>query len=180
MKKRNVNAIGLVLSVLTASAIAQPTTAPASEPPAELMQLKPLIDGTRECRAKIFTLDGNAIEAITPRFTMDMKPTLGGFWYEMKVREDRTPKRPIPLDSDWTFGFDPATKKFIATGFGNQGGRWNLIADGVENGKVAFSGAYTGLKSETIRDTFTAAGHVSERLIDGKWRMLDEVQCIKK
>ena len=186
MKSPHGHAISLALWLFATAAFAQapnapttPAAAPPPEPSAELMQLKPLIDGTRDCRGRIFPIGKDKSERST-RFAMVTKAVLGGFWYSTDITEKKSATSGMPFNSHWTFGYDRAAQKFIVAGFGNRGGHWNGTADGVADGKVIFNGTYTVMKSQTIRDTFTADGHVGEILVDGTWQVLDEAHCTKK
>ena len=88
---------------------------------------------------------------------------------------------PTPAKFRGAFGYDTASKKFVALFIGNLGGHAVETAATVSAGKVVFTGTDTLNGTDyNVRDTYTPMGHVGEVQVSGTWKKTDEETCTKK
>ena len=174
-------AVSFGMSLLSAVSFAQ-QGAPASPPkaPVEINQL-PLVGGGGrfECKGQSFASPLGPEHATIMIVTSSLE--LDGFWYVVQGAEKKTAVNPTPAKFRGAFGYDTASKKFVALFIDNLGGHAVETADTVSAGKVVFTGTDTLNGTDyNVRDTYTPMGHVGEVQVSGTWKKTDEETCTKK
>ena len=165
---------------------AQEKAAPASmtppKPAAELEQLK-YFEGTWNCTGKAFASPEGPEHA--NKGTATIKLDVDKFWYAVRYEEQASKNSPRPTKLAAFWGYQAATKSFVAASFDNLGNSALESSKGWDGDKLVWTGPMVGRRNVAIRDTFTKKGdaelvHLGEtRPAKGDWTKLDEETCKK-
>lgn len=186
MNTRVVGRLCLLACVWSVAAVAQEapsgTAAPsaaARKAPAELEQIKRIVVGKFACTGRNYVARMGRGRAT--RLTVTGTPELDGFWYLSVGQEDKTAENPRPAKFREAFGYDSVKKKFVAIGIDNAGGHSMETSDGPAGERIVYTGTYTIIGNDlSIRDTYSATGHIGEVQSGGEWRKVDEETCKRK
>jgi len=160
----------LVFILAAATAYAQPS----------LQDLQPFV-GTFTCTGTAFASEMGPEHA--SHGTVTSKWVLNKKWLEVRYSETKTTANPHPFSVVAHWGYDPQTKKLVATSVDGFGGYSTQDSPGWNGDDLVFGG--TGHMGAPMqgRDTFTRkgknqVGHMGEiQDASGNWKKTDEETC---
>lgn len=171
-------ALALLSLTLTTTLFA--ADAPMPKPSPELKQLTPFV-GTFQCKGTE-TFGGPTIHytgSVTATWT------LGGYWLDVRVRQNKSKENPAPFNGNSYIGYDEGDKKFEMFWADSTGGFQTAEFTGWVGDKLTWTGpAHMGPMTAPGRDTFTKSGknkmsHTFELEQNGKWVEVMNETCTK-
>jgi hypothetical protein len=123
------------------------------KPAAELDQLK-LFEGTWRCEGKLPA--GPFGPEQSYKSTFKVKKDVDNFWYALDYEQKKSKQHPMVMKARGFIGYDPAGKKFVATGVDNSGGWVTETSAGWEGDKMVLTGEASLMGQKTpFRESFT-------------------------